>query len=152
MSIHQLKTKQIVPASLKEVWEFMENPRNLKKITPDYMGFDIVSQGLPEKMHTGLLIEYKVSPVLKLPMTWLTEITHLQEQVFFVDEQRVGPYKLWHHQHHFEETAKGVLMRDIVSYQLPFGPIGDFTHQMFVKKQLLSIFDYRYQAVEDYFG
>jgi len=102
MSMYQLKASQRIPATKEEVWDFISSPKNLKEITPDYMGFEIKGE-LPEKMYPGMFIEYRVSPVLGIKMTWVTEITHVDEGKFFVDEQRVGPYSIWHHQHHIEE-------------------------------------------------
>jgi ligand-binding SRPBCC domain-containing protein len=104
-----------------------------------------------KKLYPGLLIQYIVRPLLNIPTTWLTEITHVQEPVFFVDEQRVGPYTMWHHQHHFTETAEGVLMHDIVTYILPMGFLGDLMNPL-VKSKLNAIFDYRTTQVEKRFG
>ena len=95
---------------MEQVWDFMSSPRNLKKITPPYMGFDITNEPLPEKMYAGMIITYKVSPMFNIPMTWVTEITHVRDREYFVDEQRVGPYTIWHHQHLLEKIENGVLI------------------------------------------
>ena len=116
------------------------------------MGFDITSGELPAKMYPGMIISYKVSPLLGIKMTWVTEITHVQEGAYFVDEQRVGPYALWHHEHFIEPIKGGVLMRDIVSYQPPMGFLGALANKLFIRRQLKGIFEYRYQAVEKMFG
>lgn len=115
------------------------------------MGFKIISLHHGSSMYAGQIIEYKVSPVMNIPLYWMTEITHVSDKKFFVDEQRFGPYSLWHHQHHFREVEGGVEMTDIVHYKLPMGWLGDLAHMLFVKKQLQQIFDYRYTAVEKLF-
>ncbi|UCS95742.1 SRPBCC family protein [Echinicola marina] len=153
MAHYQLFTEQKIPASLEEVWDFISSPANLKVITPDHMGFDITSNKLPEKMYPGMIISYKVSPLLGIKMTWVTEITHVEENVFFVDEQRIGPYAMWHHQHRLTPLENGgVLMSDIVTYEPPMGPLGVIANAVFIKKQLQQIFDYRFKAMEQKFG
>jgi ligand-binding SRPBCC domain-containing protein len=147
----QLIRKQFVPADLETCWDFFSSPKNLKTITPDYMGFDVLVD-IPEKMYEGLMIEYSVKPLLGIPMRWITEIKYVHEQRYFVDEQRKGPYKIWHHEHHFEAIDGGVMMTDIVSYELPLGILGKITHPIFVRKKLEEIFDYRVQKVEEIFG
>ena len=112
------------------------------------MGFDIKTD-LPEKMYEGLMIEYTVKPLLGIPMNWVTEIKTVKDLKFFVDEQRVGPYKMWHHEHHFKEVEEGIEMTDIVSYDLPFGFLGRLMHPILVRKKLDEIFDYRFKAVEE---
>ncbi len=152
MSFYQLKQTQKIPATIDKIWEFISSPANLKKITPEYMGFDITSEILSSKMYQGMIISYKVSPVLGIKMTWVTEIKQVKEKVYFVDEQRIGPYTLWHHEHHIEAIEGGVLMTDIVSYQPPFGFIGAIANGLFIKKQLREIFEYRTLAMEKMFG
>lgn len=152
MGFYQLHTTQKIPATIDEVWGFISSPANLKKITPEYMGFDITSKMLSEKMYPGMIISYKVSPVLGIKMTWVTEITHVKEKEYFVDEQRVGPYRIWHHEHKIDPIEGGVLMTDIVSYQPPFGFLGTIANTLMIKKQLKKIFDYRKTTVEKIFG
>lgn len=152
MAIYQINERLELAASVEEAWDFISSPANLKKITPPYMGFEISTPGLPEKIYPGLMISYKVRPVMGIPMTWLTEITHVSEPYFFVDEQRVGPYALWHHEHRLAPTEKGVMMTDLVTYRLPAGPLGALAHRIFVQKQLMGIFSYREQAMEKKFG
>ena len=114
--------------SIDEVWDFISSPVNLKEITPDYMGFDIVTEDIPKRMYEGMIIGYKVSPIAGIKTKWLTEITHVVDKKYFVDEQRIGPYKMWHHQHFIEPLPEGgVLMTDIVTYQPPFGFFGGFS-------------------------
>ena len=148
--MYQLKRKQLVKTDLKTCWDFFSSPENLKRITPPYIGFDIKFE-LPEKMYEGLMIEYSVKPLLGIPMTWITEIKTVKDHLFFVDEQRKGPYKIWHHEHHFKEVEGGVEMTDIVSYELPYGILGKFTHALFVKKQLERIFNYLIKMVDEIF-
>lgn len=149
--VYSLKTVQQIPVSLDTAWDFFSSPANLKDITPSNMGFNIISQHHGEKMYPGQLIEYKVSPLLGIPLYWMTEITHVQDKQYFVDEQRFGPYSLWHHQHHFKQTATGVEMTDIVHYKLPLGILGDIANAILVKQQLKKIFDFRYKKVEELF-
>lgn len=133
------------------MWEFFSSPLNLKELTPDYMDFRVLHTDTLKSMYAGQLIEYKVKPVLGIPIHWVTEITHCEENKFFVDEQRFGPYRLWHHQHHFEETPDGILMNDIVTYVLPFGFMGNAMHSLFIRNQLRGIFEYRRQKVNHIF-
>lgn len=142
-----------MPISIDSAWDFFSSPANLAKITPDQMGFIITSNfENGQKMYPGQIITYKVSPALGIKLNWMTEITHVVENQFFVDEQRFGPYAMWHHQHHFKVINGGVEMTDIVDYVLPFGVLGTIANVLFVKKQLKTIFDYRLKAVEDLFG
>ena len=152
MAYYQLIEKQRIPATMEEVWDFISSPANLKDITPSYIGFDITTKNLPEKMYPGMIIGYKVSPVLGIKMGWLTEITHVEHLHRFVDEQRMGPYKMWHHQHTIKEVEGGVEMEDIVTYQPPFGFLGAIANTLLIKGQLKEIFDYRFKAVEERFG
>lgn len=149
--VYSLKTVQVLPISLEKAWDFFSSPANLAEITPKNLGFNIISKHHGEKMYAGQVIEYKVSPVLGIPLYWMTEITHVEQHKFFVDEQRFGPYSMWHHQHHFREVPGGVEMTDIVHYKLPFWFLGDIANSVFVKKQLNDIFDYRFKAVEKIF-
>lgn len=149
--MYQLRTSQKVPASKKKVWEFISSPKNLAKITPAYMSFKI-HEPVPETIYPGLMIHYTVKPVLGIPLQWVTEITHVKEEDYFVDEQRIGPYKMWHHEHHLKETPNGILMEDIVSYTPPFKWLGQLANGLFIEKQLASIFNYRKNAIEKEFG
>lgn len=148
--MYQFKRTQLVKTDIQTCWDFFSSPKNLKKITPEYMGFDVLLD-IPEKMYPGLMIEYTVKPVFSIPMKWITEITHVEPLKFFVDEQRKGPYKIWHHEHHFEVVDGGVLMTDIVSYELPMGFLGRMVHPFIIEKKLKEIFDYRFKVVEEYF-
>ena len=150
--VYSLKTVQKIPVNLNKAWDFFSNPANLQSITPQKMGFKIISKYHGEKMYAGQIIEYKVSPVLNIPLYWMTEITHVEDKKYFVDEQRFGPYVMWHHQHHFKELDGFVEMTDIIHYKLPFWFLGDMAHGLFVKRQLEDIFEYRVKKVEEVFG
>lgn len=149
--VYSFKTIQLIPTDITTAWEFFSNPANLKDITPNNLGFKVISQHHGDKMYAGQIIEYKVSPVLGIPLYWMTEITHVEDKKYFVDEQRFGPYSLWHHQHHFKEVQGGVEMTDIVHYKTPFLFLGDIANRLFIEKQLKDIFDYRYKKVEEMF-
>ena len=149
--MYTIERVQKVPISLQQAWDFFQNPANLATITPDSMGFDIRSE-VPAKMYPGLFIHYKVSPLLGIKMNWTTEITHVNAPHYFVDEQRVGPYAIWHHEHHFKEIDGGVEMLDRVNYKVPFGILGKIAHPIVVKSKLEEIFDYRVRKVEELFG
>jgi ligand-binding SRPBCC domain-containing protein len=152
MAVYSVKTVQQLPIPLSLAWDFFSNPANLQKITPANMGFKTISKHHGEKMYAGQIIEYKVKPVLGIPVYWMTEITHVQDQKYFIDEQRFGPYSLWHHQHHFKSIEGGVEMTDIVHYKIPLWILGDIANTLFVRKQLDGIFDYRFKKVEELFG
>jgi len=152
MAFYQFEQTQKINTSKEDLWKFISSPANLKKITPAYMGFDITTKNRSEKMYEGMLISYIIKPVLNIKTKWVTEITHINEGVFFIDEQRMGPYKLWHHQHFIEEIPGGVLMKDIVSYIPPFGFIGVIANKLFIKNKLKQIFAFRNQALEKKYG
>ncbi|WP_167619807.1 SRPBCC family protein [Maribellus sediminis] len=152
MGFYQVIRTQKIPADLDMVWDFISAPENLKKITPASMGFEITSGGNNQKMYEGMIISYRVRPILNINTTWVTEITHIKPQTYFVDEQRVGPYKMWHHEHKIEQIAGGVLMTDIVSYQPPLGWIGSLANTLIIRQKLQAIFDYRTLALEEIFG
>lgn len=142
-----LKCEQFLPISLDEAWEFFATPKNLNLITPDTMKFEILSD-VPDKMYPGLFIRYKISPFLGIKMNWVTEITHVVTGKYFVDEQRMGPYRIWHHEHHFEEVEGGVLMRDILNYHVGMGVLGWIASKLFVDKMVQGIFSFRFQKLK----
>ena len=150
--VYSFKRVQHIPVSLDEAWAFFSDPKNLSVITPDSMKFKTISKYHGDIMYPGQLIEYKVSPVLGIPLYWMTEITHVQPKNYFVDEQRYGPYSLWHHQHHFKAVEGGVEMTDVVHYKLPFWFFGDIANSLFVKKKLEDIFEYRFKKVVELYG
>ena len=151
MKIYTLHTKQNIPISIEKAWDFLSDPKNLKVITPDYMGFKTLS-GDDRPMFAGQIIQYIVTPVMGIPTKWVTEITHVEFQKYFVDEQRFGPYDLWHHKHFLKEIPGGVEMEDIVDYKIPMGILGQMVHPILVKPKLNEIFEYRRTKLIELFG
>lgn len=151
MKLYQLHSKQILPISREKAWEFLSDPANLKVITPERMGFHIIS-GADRPMFTGQIIQYRVTPFPGYTTKWVTEITHVEQGRYFVDEQRFGPYALWHHKHFIKEMETGVEMEDIIDYKIPFGILGQLAQPLLVKKQLTEIFKYREQKLKELFG
>ncbi|GAA4278971.1 SRPBCC family protein [Aquimarina mytili] len=151
MKIYTLKAKQNLPISIDEAWEFLSDPKNLKTITPDYMGFNILS-GADRKMYPGQIIQYIVTPVAGIKNKWVTEITHVRDKQYFVDEQRFGPYALWHHKHFIKKIPGGVEMEDIIDYKIPFGILGQLIHPILIKPKLKEIFKYREKKLIEIFG
>ncbi len=151
MQLKQKIWKQYIPAPLEEVWQYFSRPENLNHITPEDMSFEILSDIENIPMYAGMIVQYRVSPLLGIKMRWVTEIKQVQEGRYFIDEQRFGPYAFWHHQHHFEEMNGGVLMTDILHYKIPFGILGTLADLLFVNKRIEEIFIYRKKAVERIF-
>ncbi|MBB69385.1 MAG: cell division inhibitor [Flavobacteriaceae bacterium] len=151
MKLYKLHKKQNLPITVDEAWTFLSSPKNLKTITPDYMGFNILS-GADREMFAGQIIQYIVTPVLGIKTKWVTEITHVNQGHYFVDEQRFGPYALWHHKHFIRPIKGGIEMEDIIDYKLPLGWIGQLAHPILVKPKLKEIFDYRQQKLIELFG
>ncbi|MBK6497833.1 MAG: SRPBCC family protein [Saprospiraceae bacterium] len=152
MAYYQLIKKQNIPASIDEIWDFISSPSNLKEITPKHMGFEVTGNTGKGQMYPGMIITYKVSPLLGIKLNWVTEITHVKDKEYFVDEQRIGPYTMWHHEHKIETIVGGIMMTDIVTYQPPMGILGAIANTLFIKKQLEEIFGYRTVALENKFG
>lgn len=152
MFVHKLERKQLIKSDIHTLWTFFSDAKNLSVITPSYMKFKITSAIPKNGIYEGQIITYKVSPILNIPLSWMTEITHIEPNKRFIDEQRTGPYTLWHHEHWFDITSDGVLMTDIVYYQLPLYFIGDIAHFLFIKRQLNNIFDFRYRKIEELFN
>jgi ligand-binding SRPBCC domain-containing protein len=148
--IHSLVQVQFVPADLARVWGYFATPRNLDGMTPPDLAFRI--QGNPGPMHPGQMISYRIRLGPGIWTTWLTEITHVQEGSLFVDEQRIGPYKLWHHEHHFAPRPGGVEMTDRVTYAIGFGPVGELVHALWIRPKLERIFAFRRTRVKELFG
>ena len=151
MKLYRLEKSQKLPITIEEGWAFFSNPENLKIITPDYMGFDIIDSD-NSKMYSGQIIKYNVSPILNINMKWVTEISHVKENSFFVDEQRFGPYRFWHHKHIFKKINGGIEAIDILDYAVPFGFLGRFFHPILIKPKLEEIFGYRKRKLEEIFG
>jgi len=149
--IYTLSVEQELPISTAEAWKFLSNPGNLEKITPKQMGFVITSQP-SQKVYPGQIISYKISLLPGIKTNWVTEITHVEEEKYFIDEQRFGPYLMWHHEHWIKRTTSGVMLYDKVSYKIPFGIIGQLTHQLFIKQKLTAIFTHRFNIMQTIFG
>lgn len=153
MKAFHLKFSQFLPISLPEAWDFFSSPMNLAKITPKEMAFTVTSPiQADEKMYPGMIITYKVSPVAGIKLNWMTEITQVSDQKYFIDEQRFGPYKFWHQQHHFRAVPGGVEMTDILTYGLPMGIFGNIANSVFVARKLQHIFNFRKQKTIELFG
>ncbi len=151
MKIYKLHKKQKLPITVNQAWDFLSDAKNLKVITPDYMGFNILS-GADRPMYAGQIIQYIVTPILGIKTKWVTEITHVKDKQYFVDEQRFGPYSLWHHKHFIKEVQGGVEMEDIIDYKIPMGIIGQLVHPILVKPKLEEIFEYRQNKLTELFG
>jgi len=153
LKTYRLEFTQKLPITLEQAWDFFSSPLNLSEITPEDMTFEVTTPGMENtKMYAGLIITYKVSPLLGIKLDWMTEITHVKDQEYFIDEQRFGPFAFWHHQHHFSKVDGGVLMHDILHYSIGWGPIGKIANAITVNKKVKSIFNFRYKKVEEIFG
>lgn len=143
MGVHQLQFKLELPIPIREAWDFFSHPKNLELITPPDMKFKIVSNNLSENTYAGQMIKYNLQPITGIRVTWLTEITHVNSPYYFVDEQRKGPYKIWHHEHEFISSEQGIIMIDKLTYELPLGFLGEIANWLFVRKRIDAIFEYR---------
>lgn len=149
--LRRLERRQLLPLDLEAAWTFFSRPENLARITPDDLGF-VITSPVPERMYAGMIVSYRVGAFPGVRVPWVTEITHVREPLFFVDEQRSGPYRFWHHQHHFRETAGGIEMTDLIHYQLPGGRLGDLIAGRAVERRLAAIFDHRRRTLAALFG
>ena len=150
--MYRLENTQIIPVSLEEAWDFFSSPKNLNAITPPDLSFEIISpESDIQRMYPGQIIRYKIQPFPLLKMNWVTEITQVREKAFFIDEQRFGPYKFWHHQHHFIPVENGVEMRDLLHYDLSFGPLGSLMNSLVVQNKIEGIFNFRKKKVDELF-
>lgn len=152
MALYRFSKDQNIPASIDIVWDFISSPKNLERITPEYMQFKIKSDNLPEKIYPGTIIKYTVKPILNIIMNWVSEITHIKEKEYFIDEQRIGPYKMWHHEHKIIPIKGGTLMSDQVWYCPPMGIIGTLANKVLIKNNLNKIFTFREMALNEIFG
>ena len=150
--MYQIKRTQVIPTTIKKAWSFFCNPENLKQITPSYLSFKILSRSDAGEMYPGMIITYKISPVFNIRINWATEITQVKDQKYFIDNQIKGPYKIWHHEHHFTEIDNCIEMKDILYYEMPFGYFGKLLHTIFVKNKPEEIFNYRAQKIKELFG
>lgn len=152
MKVKKKEWSQHIQISQNEVWQYFSRPENLNELTPPDMSFEILSDIKDTAMYQGMIIQYKISPFLGVKMNWVTEITHVEEGKYFIDEQRFGPYALWHHQHHFIPQNGGVLMKDILHYKVPYSLVGTMADQIFVSQKIDAIFDYRRKKIATIFG
>ncbi len=152
MSVHQFKTTQFLNIGIIEAWDFFSTPLNLPEITPPYLDFKILTKLSTDKIYEGMIIDYVVKPILNISMHWQTRIYNVIETLSFTDKQMKGPYKMWEHTHFFEEKNDGVLMTDIILYELPFGILGDIAHSLFIRKKIENIFAYRQNILSKKFN
>ncbi|MFM8330816.1 MAG: SRPBCC family protein [Candidatus Methylumidiphilus sp.] len=150
MKIYTLHRRQTLPITLEEAWPFFSTPRNLEQITPGFLNFHITSD-VPDDIYNGLIITYRIAAVAGVPMSWVTEIKHVERLRQFVDEQRIGPFRFWHHLHRFRAVEGGVEMEDTVHYVMPWGWAGQIVHALFVRARLRAIFDFRRAYLEQHF-
>lgn len=150
--MYKLHFSQKLPIDLVQAWDFFSSPENLEKITPESLGLKIKHHHSGRKMYAGQIIAYTVKPLWNISMEWITEITAVQEPAYFIDEQKIGPYAFWHHEHWFTPIANGILMEDILYYKVPFGIFGKALHYLKIKKDLERIFQYRRKFLEKLFG
>ena len=150
MKIYTLNRKQFLPITLEQAWPFFSTPTNLEQITPAFLRFHITSV-VPDEIYPGLIITYRIAAVAGIPVTWVTEIKQVIRLRQFVDEQRIGPFRFWHHLHRFNEVEGGVEMEDIVHYVMPWGWLGRLVHGLFIRTRLQAIFDFRREYLEGYF-
>ena len=147
MKLHRIYRRQVIPMSISKAWEFFSNPENLSTITPPWLNLTVISD-VPKNMHSGMIISYRITPVVCVPRLWISEITHVNMPTYFVDEQRLGPFRFWHHQHVFKEVGRSVEIQDIVNYAMPLGSIGEIVHAISVRKKVESIFNFRQKTLE----
>lgn len=152
MKITQIISEELIKTDLQNLWKFISDPKNLGQITPKNMDFRIINNTNNKPMYPGMIITYSVRPILGIKLNWVSEISHLKNENYFVDEQRVGPYKMWHHQHILKETKKGVIMQDIVNYIPPYGFIGQILNKLFIKKKVEKIFEFRNKKMKEIFN
>ena len=149
--MHNLRQEQFLPITLDKAWTFFSSPRNLNEVTPEDMVFEITSD-MPDLMYEGMMITYRIKPMLNISMNWCTEITHINNHHLFIDEQRKGPYNIWHHEHHFKEVKGGILMTDILYYDIGKSFLGWIAGHLFVHKKVKQIFEFRYKKLEKIFS
>ncbi len=150
--MYELKKIQHIPISIENAWDFFSRPDNLAKITPSYMNFDILARSDAGEMYPGMVISYRVSPMFNISVKWATEITQVKEYRYFIDNQIKGPYKIWHHEHHFKKVDGGIEMKDILFYEVSYGILGRLLHKFLIKKRVEEIFSYRAAKIKELFG
>jgi len=152
MNVKRKEWTITIEKPLEEVWDFFAHPENLEKVTPEEVAFETLTDVKGQQVYPGMLIEHRIAPILGIKLGWITEIKHVEHLKYFVDEQRFGPYAMWHHQHHFEAVKEGTQMTDILHYKVPYGPIGSMANALFVEKMIHGIFDHRKEAFDKVFA
>lgn len=152
METYFFNAEQFLPITINKAWEFFSDAENLAVITPPALGFKVLSPVKDQEIYEGMLIDYKVSPLFNVPLHWRTQISKVDKPYSFTDRQLKGPYKLWEHTHHFFEKENGILMKDRVKYQLPYGIIGEVAHSVLVRDKIEDIFAYRKQVLNQIFN
>ena len=147
----KIKRKQLIRTDIDSLWNFISSPKNLDKIAPKWMRFEITSNNKDNIIFPGMIITYRITPLLNIPLKWVTEITCVKEKISFIDQQNTGPCKEWIHEHRLEATQKGVIMHDTIKYIPPFGIIGKITNWIFIKRRVIKIFDYRKKCLDEIF-
>lgn len=150
MRLHSIHRTQTLPVSLEKAWQFFSSPFNLPSIIPPWLKLT-VTNGVSDQMFPGMIIRYRVTPLLSVSVTWISEITHMDPMHYFVDEQRFGPYRFWHHHHHFQPAKGGIEMTDTVHYSMKYGPLGGLMHAFLIRKRLEAIFDFRQRTLTHLF-
>ncbi len=151
MNSFHFTTSQFLPVDISKAWAFFSSPHNLPLITPPELNFKILTEEKKDEIFEGMLIDYKVTPLFGIPLNWQTRIDKMKKLKYFTDKQIKGPYKLWEHNHYFTQYRNGVLMKDEVKYQLPFGVVGKIAHSLLVRKKIEKIFEYRKTILENIF-
>lgn len=152
MNIHRIEQQQTFNLTIEDIWKFISTPLNLNLITPDDMEFKILTQNLPDEIYSGLIIQYTVKPLWNLRFNWVTEITAVEKNKYFIDEQRFGPYQFWHHEHFLFQNKNKVIMKDLVLYAIPYGLVGEILHKLIIRKRLEYIFQFRKQKLDEIFN
>lgn len=150
MKTYKYTSEIELPLDIEATWTFFSNPNNLEKIMPSQLAFKVIN-GASLPLYSGQIIEYTVSPLPFFKTTWISEISHINKPLFFVDTQLEGPYKLWHHKHYFKKTPHGTKITDVIHYQVPFGIIGRLLHPFIIRPKLAQIFEYRSKAIKTLF-
>jgi len=151
MALYRFEHTQIIPLTLEDSWRFFTNPRNLSELTPAAMNFRHRFEPDAERVYPGMILAYSLTPMAGIPVNWVTEITHVEPLVRFIDEQKSGPFSMWHHIHEFSEVPEGTKIHDTLYYSLPFSFLGQFAHSLFVKNQIENIFRYRSKRMKEIF-
>ncbi len=149
--MYSILYRQIIPRPIEQTWDFFSNPANLKLLTPAGMKFELMNESIDE-MYEGIVLGYTLAPLAGIKLSWYSEITKIEAKKYFIDQQLKGPFKIWHHQHHFRETDSGTEVTDLVHYELPLGFIGKLFHPLFVERRVKDMFEYRYQKARELFG